>query len=134
MVIRNGLILMGQRKGAYAGGEWAFPGGKLELDESWSECAKREVYEETGLRVQLDVEELGLSNDVWKGLRHYVTIYMVARSNKGEARVMEPEKCTNWGWFHPLAMPKPLYLPVRNFLKKDPGLAKALRRANALAE
>jgi ADP-ribose pyrophosphatase YjhB (NUDIX family) len=31
-------------------GQWAVPGGKLELDETITECAARELHEETGLR------------------------------------------------------------------------------------
>ena len=37
-------------------GNWALPGGTLELGESITECAVREVREETGL----DVEVMGL--------------------------------------------------------------------------
>jgi 8-oxo-dGTP diphosphatase len=134
IVLRKGLVLLGQRKGGYAPGQWAFPGGKLELQESWVDCGRREVYEEAGLRVQMDLEEAGLSNDVWGGQRHYVTIYMLARSNKGEAKVMEPDKCSVWGWFSPTNLPSPLFLPARNFLKKDPGLRRALRRVAAMTE
>lgn len=30
-------------------GMWAYPGGSMELGESFEECARREAYEETGL-------------------------------------------------------------------------------------
>ena len=33
-------------------GEWAFPGGFLNMDETVQECARRELEEETGLVVQ----------------------------------------------------------------------------------
>ena len=31
-------------------GMWAYPGGSMELGESFEECARREAYEETGLK------------------------------------------------------------------------------------
>lgn len=33
---------------------WGLPGGLMELDESIQDCAVREVFEETGLEVQLE--------------------------------------------------------------------------------
>ena len=33
--------------------DWSFPKGKLEADESFEECALREVLEETGLQCRL---------------------------------------------------------------------------------
>jgi 8-oxo-dGTP pyrophosphatase MutT (NUDIX family) len=37
-------------------GDWTFPKGKAEADESDEDCALREVEEETGLRCELDRE------------------------------------------------------------------------------
>ncbi|NXY98680.1 NUDIX domain-containing protein [Streptomyces sp. BR123] len=34
-------------------GMWALPGGKMELGESVAECAARETWEETGIRVEV---------------------------------------------------------------------------------
>ena len=39
--------------------EWAFPGGKQRLDESRSECVKREVLDETGYDIE-PVKEISL--------------------------------------------------------------------------
>ena len=36
------------------GGHWAFPKGHVERDETETETALREIWEETGLKVQLD--------------------------------------------------------------------------------
>ena len=40
-------------------GEWAFPGGFLNMDETVQECARRELEEETGLVVQ-DIQLVGV--------------------------------------------------------------------------
>ena len=34
MVLKNGKVLIGKRKGAHVAGEWAWPGGHLEYMES----------------------------------------------------------------------------------------------------
>lgn len=44
-----GRILFGKRAVQPCIGQWALPGGFMELDESGEECALREMLEETGL-------------------------------------------------------------------------------------
>ena len=43
------VLLIERAKDPYAE-HWAFPGGFLDMDESAEDCAKRELYEETGLK------------------------------------------------------------------------------------
>ena len=50
--LRDGQVLMMQRRKEPNLGQWTAPGGKIELDESPAECAVRELREETGLIVQ----------------------------------------------------------------------------------
>lgn len=42
---KNEILLHKRRDNGF----WAYPGGSMELGESFEECAKREVLEETGL-------------------------------------------------------------------------------------
>ncbi len=50
--IRDDTVLLHQRVKDPNKGLWVAPGGKLEPDESPSECAIREMREESGLRIE----------------------------------------------------------------------------------
>ncbi len=50
-VIRDGKFLLKKATRGISIGKWNAPGGKCEPGETPEECAKREVLEETGLRV-----------------------------------------------------------------------------------
>jgi ADP-ribose pyrophosphatase YjhB (NUDIX family) len=59
-------------------GTWSLPGGHLDLDESFEDCAVREIREETGIVLQQeDVRFLTAINDhMDEDLKHYITIFM----------------------------------------------------------
>jgi len=119
IVIKGNKVLMGKRKNIHGDGSWCFPGGHLEFNEGIEDCARREVMEETGIRIRNP--RLGtFTNDIFdKEGKHYVTLYVISEHHSGEPRVMEPHKCEGWKWFEWGKLPEPLFLPVRNLLKRN---------------
>ncbi len=118
IVIKNGKVLLGKRKGAHGSGSWAFPGGHLEFNESFEDCAKREVFEETGLSVK-NLQFLTITNDLfYQSSKHYVTVFVVCEHESGIPQRKEPDKCEQWDWFFWNKFPKPLFLSLKNLLEQ----------------
>jgi 8-oxo-dGTP diphosphatase len=118
IVRRQGKVLLGLRQGSHGAGSWAFSGGHLEFGESLEETARREVAEETGLRIE-NVLAVTFTNDIFiKENKHYVTLFVVADSVVGEPQVLEPEKCKQWQWFPWNDLPQPRFLALQNLLKQ----------------
>jgi 8-oxo-dGTP diphosphatase len=112
IIVNEGCVLLGERRGAHGAGTWALPGGHLEFGETPEQCAQREVLEETGL--ELHTFATGpYTNDVFTAeQRHYVTLFLLTRSSTRDARVCEPTKCARWDWFRWDALPSPLFQPL----------------------
>ena len=64
IVLRDGLVLLGERIGSHGSRTWALPGGHLEFGETVEQCAAREVREETGLELQ-DIKVGPYSSDLF---------------------------------------------------------------------
>jgi 8-oxo-dGTP diphosphatase len=110
---------MGKRKHGHGSGTWQFPGGHLEFNETIEDCARREVLEETGVRIKS--LRLGpYTNDMFvKEQKHYITLFVLAQYASGVLQVREPEKCERWEWLVWPPDSRPLFLPARNLLKKN---------------
>ncbi|KKM24866.1 hypothetical protein LCGC14_1600860 [marine sediment metagenome] len=117
-VYRDGLLLLGKRKGSHAAGTYCLPGGAIEFGEEPIAAAQREVEEETGMVVQF----IGMWNSrPWvntifdDGGGQWVTLFFQARC-EGEPRLMEPEKNEGWGWYPHSEIPSPLMGPLEEVL------------------
>src|SRR5580658_2031606 len=75
LVVRDGKFLLGKRLGKHMPGYYAAPGGHLEHGESFAACAKREVFEETGLEAT-SVRLLTVGNYLF-GDKHYIDIDVI---------------------------------------------------------
>ncbi|MEN9614041.1 MAG: hypothetical protein RLZZ347_348 [Candidatus Parcubacteria bacterium] len=116
MIIKDGKVLLGKRKGSHGVGEYAWPGGHLEYMESFVGCAQRETMEETGMEIQ-NVRFLRLLNLKQYAPKHYVDIGLVAEWKSGEPKVMEPNKVESWGWYAMDNLPTPLFEPVKTYME-----------------
>ncbi|MCX6767591.1 MAG: NUDIX domain-containing protein [Candidatus Micrarchaeota archaeon] len=115
LVFRDGKILLGNRINKRHIG-WAPPGGHLEEGESFEEGAARELREETSLLAG-GLEVVGVTNDIYPDGLHYVTVFLKAENAAGEPR--PNDEFSELKWFDPGALPKPLFLPLQNFLKQS---------------
>ncbi|KAI0393701.1 nudix domain-containing protein [Xylariaceae sp. FL0594] len=137
-------LLMGKRAGSHGAGSLAFPGGHLEMGESFFACAERETMEETGLKVKAD-RVVAVTNDVFDpAARHYITIFVlcVREDPAAKARNMEPHKCEGWAWMSwdeireccehhddtssPMWAGRKCFLPIRNLVREHPQLDLAV--------
>jgi 8-oxo-dGTP diphosphatase len=116
LVLHQGLVLLGRRRGSHGAGTWSAPGGRLEFGEQIEACAARELREETGLTAS--TLELGpYSNDIFPEVKQqYLTVYVVARGIQGTPANLEPDKCDGWAWFRWGEWPTPLFKPVESLL------------------
>ncbi len=118
ILLREGKALFGWRKAMHGSGTWCPPGGHLEAGESFGDCARRELLEETGLTAK-NFRIGGVTNDIFEeDGKHYITVNMLCDWDGGEPRAMEPHKAERWEWFPWDSLPEPLFLTVRNLLKQ----------------
>ena len=116
MVLKDGKVLLGKRKGSHGAGEYAFPGGHLDYMESFEECAKRETREESGIEIK-NVRFLNLFNLKDYFPKHYVSVGLVADWESGEPQVLEPNKRQDWNWHDIDNLPQPLFGSVAQYIE-----------------
>ncbi len=116
MVLKDGKVLVGKRRGTHGAGEWAWPGGHMEHMESFEQCARREVREETGMEIK-NVRFLRLMNLRQYAPKHYVDIGLVADWAGGEPQVLEPHRTEAWEWRALDDLPSPLFAALPSYIE-----------------
>ena len=80
-------------------GKWECPGGGHERFETFKETIEREFKEEFGAEVEF-VRTLGVLNHIIpEENKHWVAIPALCKLKRGTPKILEPEKCTEIGWF-----------------------------------
>lgn len=105
--------------------EYGLPGGKLEFGESFEQCGKRELYEETNLNIdESRFKYLCSYNCIYKEKNfHWVEIFLIVHITKDEEYTIhnnEPLKCEEWMWvnFEEFENNEEIYFPLKSFFKK----------------
>jgi 8-oxo-dGTP diphosphatase len=112
-VVTNGgrlLLVKSQR------GFWSTPGGNLEFGESPADCAARETFEETGVRVT-NLRFVAITNDIVNDTgKHYITIWMRGDALSADAQIGDAEEVSEIGWFTRDELPEPRFSYFENLL------------------
>ncbi len=110
--IRDGHILLLQRKKSPETGAWGIPGGKIDFLETAEQAIRREALEETGLEAG-DIKLLGLSEQLFHDEKqHWFGVLFQAESFSGEMQLLEPDKHGSIDWFPLDKLPDRLTLPT----------------------
>lgn len=107
-ILRDGKLLLYRRTRPPEAGHWNIVGGKVDHMEHSAEACRREAEEETGLVVG-DIGLLLVSEQIFdRDRHHWISVIYKTSDIQGEARVTEPEKLPEFGWFDLDQLPSPL--------------------------
>ncbi len=123
LILKDNKVLLGKRhedpekasselEGA---GKWTMPGGKLHFGETFEQGARREVKEETGLKLN-KIKTTAVNNDIVE-TAHFITMGLFCEDFEGEPQVLEPDEITEWRWFYLEDLPSPMYFPSTKILE-----------------
>lgn len=131
IVLKDNKVLLGKRNEdalkadslLHGEGTWTLPGGKLDFREDIQDCACREVFEETNIKINKDKLRIAsVTNDVVEDA-HFVTLGFLSEEFEGEPEVMEPDEIIEWKWFDLDNLPSPMFFPsekaIKNFINKE---------------
>jgi ADP-ribose pyrophosphatase YjhB (NUDIX family) len=108
VILRDGAILLQRRATEPEAGCWGIPGGKVDPFEPVMDAVRREIEEETGLRLG-PLALLCVCDMVDRAAAyHWVAPVYLAESFEGEPQLREPAKHSGLDWFDLAAPPAPL--------------------------
>jgi len=115
-ILREGRLLLVERRRPPEAGHWGLPGGKVDWLEPVAVAVAREIAEELGLvirprRLLCVVDQI----DPGRG-EHWVAPVYLVEDAEGEPRVREPEALAGCGWFALDRLPAPLTEATRQAL------------------
>jgi 8-oxo-dGTP diphosphatase len=107
LIVKDGCVLLVKRAKEPNKGMWGIPGGRLELGETYSEAAKRELLEECSIEIEierlLDVTDYILRDEQHRIKYHFVLLYLLARHQKGTVKAQSDAEEAKWVPFEKIA-------------------------------
>jgi 8-oxo-dGTP diphosphatase len=95
---------------------WALPGGFMQMDESADECAKRELLEETGIKI-VELEQLHTFTDIDRDPRERtISITYTALVHAHDYNPIASDDAVKADWFSTNELP-PLAFDHQQILK-----------------
>lgn len=101
VIERNGNILM--IRNSYGRNLWTFPGGGIEKRETAEQAAKREVFEEVGIKVK-EIRKIGEFVSTIEYKRDTVTVF-AGKSDTDRFKI-DPMEILEAKWFSPDHLPE----------------------------
>jgi len=123
MIHNNGKVLLGLRNEdpekassqLHGEGTWTFPGGKVDFQETLEQAAKREVLEETNLKLN-KIDVMSITDEIVHDA-HFVTVGFICENFEGELKTMEPDEIIEWKWFDLNNLPEKIFKPTEKMIK-----------------
>ena len=104
-VRRGPRCLLIQRQEKVDIGKWGFPGGSLEVGETVTACAERELLEEAGVEAKavgvLTAYDFIRRDSDDRVSFHFLLVCVVLDWRAGEGELREPDSHAAIGWFTP---------------------------------
>lgn len=98
-------------------GYWALPGGLLNEKESLDDCARRELKEETGLKVNQIRHFKNYSNPNRDPRQRTISVAYLAFNNSSEIKLKAGTDASDVEWFNISELPKKLAFDHRTVIK-----------------
>ena len=100
LFIKDGKILFLRRyQTGFEDGNYGLPAGHADGEETFREALAREVFEEVGVRIDVNDLNLVLTMHRWCGDHERADFFFAVEAWDGEVRNMELNKCDDLSWF-----------------------------------